>query len=213
MLFTRMRSRLNKRHLVTIFLITLSVLTLSVSAQEQTDPMVNAFADFHYQNNLEFKQKTQKLLDYFEESEGTLPETFTTAFSPPLALDEVSCEDNLSSSCLNFAFEENLNELIPKIQSSLNSADISSSANITERGASTAQSRFRFMQEQFDASVDTTQASLIFYQQFLQAYPMHLAYQSTQDELDILMNNLSELESYVKQYPSKYNNVTTPYCQ
>lgn len=208
-----MRTRLKSYISGLIFLITLIVLSLSVSAQDQTDPMVEAFAEFHYQNNLEFQHKTQLLIDYFKDSQGSLPDDFTSSFSPPETIDPVQCQENLSSSCLNFAFEKNLNELIPKIQSSLNSVDISSSPNITERGATKVQARYNFMQEQFEASIDTIQASLTFYQQLIQAYPMHLAYQKTQDELDILIKNLSELESYVKQYPSKYNNVTTPYCQ
>lgn len=213
MLRSSMRSRLKKSIIVCSILTTLIVLTLSVSAQNSTDPMVEAFAEYHYQNNLDFKNKTQQLIDYFKDSQGTLPENFTTMFSPPLALDKVSCAENLSSSCLNFSFEENINDLVPKMQSALGEVDVSPDNNITERVGSNAQARYRFMEEQFEASIDTTQSSLTFYQQLLQAYPMHLAYQSTQDELDILISNLSELESYVKQYPSKYNNVTTPYCQ
>ncbi len=208
-----MRTRLKQAIGFIIFSIALTLLSLNVYAQSQTDPVVNAFANFHFQNNQLLQSKTQQLFDYFQDSEDTLPEDFTNKFSPPLALDSESCADNLSSSCLNYLFEENLNQLIPQVQSSLNFVEVSNLSNISDSQARQSRARFQFIQDQFDASLDTVESSLNFYQQLLQAYPMHLSYESTKDELDILISNLQELESYVDQYPSKYNNVTTPYCQ
>lgn len=192
------------------------MLSVAVSAQStHPDPMVQAFADFHVQNNQAFNTQTQNLLNYFEDIDiqKGLPQDFTEKFSPPLTLDNVSCQENLSSSCLNFYFQQNLDQLIPEMQSSLNYIEIEDLDNLSDRAAQGAQARFTFMNEQFDASILATQSSLEFYQQLLQAYPLHISYQATQDQLDLLQSNLQDLENYVKQYPSKYNNVTTPYCQ
>lgn len=210
-----MRSRLNK-YTIVFSILALTMLSVAVSAQStQPDPMVQAFADFHVQNNQAFNTQTQNLLNYFEDIDiqKGLPQDFTEKFSPPLTLDNVSCQENLSSSCLNFYFQQNLDQLIPEMQSSLNYIDIQDLDNLSDRAAQGAQARFTFMNEQFDASILATQSSLEFYQQLLQAYPLHISYQATQDQLDLLQSNLQDLENYVKQYPSKYNNVTTPYCQ
>lgn len=210
-----MRSRLNK-YTIVFSILALTMLSVAVSAQStQPDPMVQAFADFHVQNNQAFNTQTQNLLNYFEDIDiqKGLPQDFTEKFSPPLTLDNVSCQENLSSSCLNFYFQQNLDQLIPEMQSSLNYIDIQDLDNLSDRAAQGAQARFTFMNEQFDASILATQSSLEFYQQLLQAYPLHVSYQATQDQLDLLQSNLQDLENYVKQYPSKYNNVTTPYCQ
>ena len=210
-----MRSRVNK-YTIIFSILALTMLSVAVSAQStQPDPMVKAFADFHVQNNQAFNTQTQNLLKYFEDIDiqKGLPQDFTEKFSPPLTLDNVSCQENLSSSCLNFYFQQNLDQLIPEMQSSLNYIDIQDLDNLSDRAAQGAQARFTFMNEQFDASILATQSSLEFYQQLLQAYPLHVSYQATQDQLDLLQSNLQDLENYVKQYPSKYNNVTTPYCQ
>lgn len=208
-----MRKKLNKTVQFIIFTTALTLLSLTVYAQSETDPMVDAFAQFHYQNNQIFQNQTSQLLDYLSNSQDSLPEDLSTRFAPPASLDSVACQENLSSSCLNFQFEENLNQLVPKIQDALNFVSVKDITNLSDSSAMQTQQRFRFMQEQFEAAIDSTQSTLSFYQQLLQAYPMHLSYQATQSELDILIGNLQELESYIKQYPSKYNNVTTPYCQ
>jgi hypothetical protein len=208
-----MRTKLKKTVSLVIFSIALTLLSLGVYAQSTPDPMIEAFADFHFQNNQIFQDQTSQLFDYFESSDNSIPTDISSKFSPPLALDSLSCQENLSSSCLNYKFEENLNNLVPEIQKALNFVDVQDITNLSDTNALQSQQRFRFMQEQFEAAIDSTQSTLSFYQQLLQAYPMHLSYQATQSELDILINNLQELESYIKQYPSKYNHVTTPYCQ
>lgn len=215
MLFKRMRSRLI---IPAVFLILIIISFFSgrgLAQVYQTEPIVKSFAEFHIQSNQIINKYTNNLIDYFDSIDHTqpMPLDFTTKITPPDDLSPTKCESSLSSACLNYELNQNFDLLVDNLQVAINQIQITSLDNIASSNQNQSSQRYVFLQEQLDNSILTTQSSLRFYQQLLLAYPLHLSYQKTHDELDLLLQNLKQIEDYIKLYPTKYNNVSTPYCK
>ena len=215
MLFRSLRPRL-VYPLVFSFILFVSLITGKTFAQVYTpDPIVLDFANFHIENNNIINRYSNKLIDYFEnlDIKSQKPEDFAQKIAVPLDISPTNCQESLSSACLNFELNQNFDQLIQKLQVSLSQIKITNLDDILQVSQNQLGAKYNFLEVQLDNSIYATQSSLRFYQQLLLAYPLHLSYQKTQDELDLLIQNLKQIEQYIEQYPSKYNNVTTPYCK
>lgn len=214
MLRRRLRSRL--KHIGLIAVLAVSFLTGNAFAQvAESDSVVVAFANFHFKNNQLVNTYSQRLVNYFDKLDPSkpMPQDFPTKVSAPQELSQENCKESLSSACLNFELNKNFDTLLDQTKNSLQVVTVSNLSNLSGDTNNLVSQKYRFIEEQLDDSVLTIQSSLKYYQQLLLSYPMHLSYQKTQDEIDLLIENLKEIEYYIAQYPSKYNNVTTPYCK
>lgn len=211
-----MRSRLVKITIILSSLIYLSALP-SIAAQAiPEDPLAQIFAQFHADTNQLVNQKIKGFTDLNKsvKDPSNLPKDFNQKLTTPTALDTVSCEDNLSASCLQFLINQNFTDLTGAIQQNLSSLQLNDSSSLTTTEITQSQGqKIIFIQSELEAINDSVEQTLIFYQQLLLSLPLHNSYQLSIQELDNYIEGFQDLEFYIQKYPSKYNNVTTPYCQ
>lgn len=210
-----MRTKLIKISIIIGCLVYLSLLPSIAAQTRPQDPIALSFAEFHADTNQIVNQKIDQFTKLNKKitSAKDIPSDLKEQLTTPLALDEVSCDKNLSASCLQFLINLNFKALTTEIQDSLSTLEISGGSITTANLSQEQGNRLSLIQTELESINDSVEQTLIFYQQLLLSLPLHNSYKLSSQELDKYISNLQKLEFYIQKYPSKYNNVTTPYCQ
>lgn len=177
------------------------------------------FGEYHLSVNEITNSHFTALFAFFEDKTDLEAMTDTTTVQRLTAPEDLdTCRDdediNFSSSCLAYKLNLEYQELTESLQEDLEEADTSllqSQGDIT-RGISNIGIRNQFAAEQLELSSELQRQTVAFYQQTLMAYPLHVQYQITIDELNKFLSNVRQINRKVSNYPSKFHNASTALC-
>lgn len=119
---------------------------------------------------------------------------------------------NFSATCLEYKLNRELDALTTSLNKIAERADSSVEIQDLSGLAQSLAMNNDFVTEQINQSIKLQKQTLRFYRQTLFAYPIHIQYEMTKDELNELISNLKNLKRELQLYPSKFHDATTAIC-
>lgn len=200
---------------------------LALANSSPTDARVTAtklIADYHITANRITNEQVSRVLTFFDDldvdTDGYTDRILET-FSPPEFIDEVgvripteeACESSLSTQCLNQRLFDEFLLLMSGLGLTYGNIEGGISFDSLGQVITSIEDQQSFLIDQLEVALQVTRQTVSFYDQILQAYPIHVQNQRIIEELEKLQVNLSQLRRTMEPYSNIFHNVTSAACE
>jgi hypothetical protein len=212
-----MRHKLKKLALVFFgFLIAFSTNhILSANAVDQDD--------YHDKINDLFNEKVTTLKDLLEDDGFFENETLKAQFIMPKDIDPLNddlesilkkCpEDNVSSYCLSMQATDEYLKYVKTLQEEAKRLDLLEGGDEVNEQVRYLSDKATEINEEIENSRTVLENAIHIYDEFSKAYPMHISYLQTIEQLEEYQDRLEDLRNEVREFPQRFINSTSYQCR